>query len=99
MKKQHDNYKPFSIIAFFIIFLFCQTSSFAQNHAAMRTKTNINDNWLYLENHTPNLTEAQKAPNWNTINLPHSWNGEDATDLNPGYRRDASWYQKKLNIV
>ncbi|WP_278021208.1 glycoside hydrolase family 2 protein [Flavobacterium ginsengisoli] len=59
---------------------------------------NINDNWLYLENHTPNLNEAQKASNWVSLNLPHTWNAEDATDLMPGYRRDASWYQKKLNI-
>ncbi|WP_125722054.1 glycoside hydrolase family 2 protein [Flavobacterium ustbae] len=70
----------------------CLSSSFAQ------TKTNINDNWLYLENHTSNLSEVQKASNWVALNLPHTWNAEDATDLNPGYRRDASWYQKKLNI-
>lgn len=59
---------------------------------------NINNNWLYLENHTSSLNEAQKATNWTSLNLPHTWNAEDATDLNPGYRRDASWYQKKLNI-
>lgn len=63
MKKQHNNYNPFSTIAFFIIFLFCQNSNFALNNSDMGTKTNINDNWLYLENHTPNLTEAQKATN------------------------------------
>ncbi len=59
---------------------------------------NINDNWLYLENHTTNLSEAQRASNWTSLNLPHTWNAEDATDLYPGYRRDASWYQKKLTI-
>ncbi len=63
-----------------------------------QTKLNINNNWLYLENHTSNLSEAQKNQNWISLNLPHTWNAEDATDLYPGYRRDASWYQKKLNI-
>ncbi|WP_240475315.1 glycoside hydrolase family 2 protein [Flavobacterium reichenbachii] len=65
----------------------------------MRTKTNINTNWLYLENNTSELSKAQKNADWTPINLPHSWNSEDATDLNPGYRRDASWYQKKLSIA
>ena len=83
--------KTFSIFALFVLFQIC-LSSFAQ------TKMNINDNWLYLENHTSNLSEAQKASNWVALNLPHTWNAEDATDLNPGYRRDASWYQKQLTI-
>jgi beta-galactosidase len=30
--------------------------------------------------------------------LPHTWNQWDATDNLPGYRRDASWYQKELFI-
>jgi len=89
MKKSH--YSTFSIIAFFVMFQIC-LGSFAQ------TKMNINNDWLYLENHTSNLSEAQKNSNWVSLNLPHTWNAEDATDLSPGYRRDASWYQKKLNI-
>ena len=84
--------KTFSIFALFVLFQICLSSSFAQ------TKMNINDNWLYLENHTSKLNEAIKASNWVSLNLPHTWNAEDATDLMPGYRRDASWYQKKLNI-
>ncbi|MCV9927124.1 glycoside hydrolase family 2 protein [Flavobacterium sp. LS1R49] len=98
MKKLSYNYKPFTTIALLIIFQLCIISAYGQANAAMRTKTNINDNWLYLENSSPNLNDAKKATNWSALNLPHSWNSEDATDLNPGYRRDASWYQKKLNI-
>ncbi|MEP6930390.1 MAG: glycoside hydrolase family 2 TIM barrel-domain containing protein [Flavobacterium sp.] len=88
-----------SFFTFVFVLQFGLGSLFAQTNTDMRTKTNINDNWLYLENNTPNLNDAQKALNWTGINLPHSWNSEDATDLNPGYRRDASWYQKKLNIA
>lgn len=67
------------------------------NLAAERTKTNININWLYLENDTEVLpTMAQEQ--WSQINLPHSWNSLDATDLEPGYRRNASWYAKSLTI-
>ncbi|MEO8534835.1 MAG: glycoside hydrolase family 2 TIM barrel-domain containing protein [Flavobacterium sp.] len=91
------HYKSF--FTFVFVLQFGLGGLFAQTNTDMRTKTNINDNWLYLENSTPNLNDAQKALNWTGINLPHSWNSEDATDLNPGYRRDASWYQKKLNIA
>ncbi|RZJ56064.1 MAG: glycoside hydrolase family 2 protein [Flavobacterium sp.] len=96
MRKQPYNYKSFFALVF--VFQFCLGNLYAQTKTIMRTKTNINDNWLYLENNTPNLTDAQKSINWTGITLPHSWNSEDATDLIPGYRRDASWYQKKLNL-
>ncbi|NQV30338.1 MAG: glycoside hydrolase family 2 protein [Candidatus Marinimicrobia bacterium] len=33
-----------------------------------------------------------------SIDLPHTWNALDATDNNPGYRRDASWYRKIIRI-
>ena len=97
MRKQPYHYKSFFALVF--VFQFCLGNVFAQTKTIMQTKTNINDSWLYLENNTPNLNDAQKAAGWSNINLPHSWNSEDATDLNPGYRRDASWYQKKLNIA
>ncbi|MBX9850420.1 MAG: glycoside hydrolase family 2 protein, partial [Cytophagaceae bacterium] len=32
------------------------------------------------------------------INLPHTWNAFDAVDMVPGYRRDASWYEKRLML-
>lgn len=63
-----------------------------------RKKNNINNNWLYLENNTKNINDAIKDNNWVEINLPHSWNCLDATDLEPGYRRSASWYKKTLEV-
>lgn len=97
MRKKSYHYSSF--FTFIFVFQFYLGSLFAQATTDLRTQTNINDHWLYLENNTPNLNDAQKAANWTGINLPHSWNSEDATDLNPGYRRDASWYQKQLNIA
>ncbi|GAA3594134.1 glycoside hydrolase family 2 TIM barrel-domain containing protein [Flavivirga amylovorans] len=63
-----------------------------------RTTTNINNNWLYLENNTENLDLAISQKKWIQINLPHTWNNLDATDSEPGYRRNASWYKKELEI-
>ncbi|WP_229796819.1 glycoside hydrolase family 2 protein [Algibacter mikhailovii] len=63
-----------------------------------RTKVKINDDWLYLENNTTDINDVLSQNNWEPINLPHSWNALDATDLNPGYRRSGSWYKKTLDI-
>ncbi len=83
-----------------IILLLNFNSFYAQKVPSIeRTKTNIDSNWSYLENDTPNNNEAKKSTNWVEINLPHSWNSFDATDNDPGYRRSASWYKKNLVIT
>ena len=64
--------------------------------APPRTVTNINEGWQYLENNTADLATAKAATDWQAVDLPHTWNQWDAMDANPGYRRDASWYQKTI---
>ncbi len=82
-----------------LVFVFILTTiiSCANNGTAERSKTNINENWSYLENDSEELPNT-KAKEWQSISLPHSWNSTDATDLEPGYRRNASWYAKTLAI-
>lgn len=63
-----------------------------------RTKTNINENWMYAETNVNSIADIRNYNNWVPLNLPHSWNTDDATDLVPGYRRSASWYKKDLEI-
>ena len=64
----------------------------------VRTVTNINDSWSYLEDNTESLVEAMSLRHWESISLPHTWNQWDAVDNTPGYRRDASWYKRSLVI-
>jgi beta-galactosidase len=59
---------------------------------------NINQGWNYLENESRDLTQIQSQNVWELIDLPHTWNSEDVTDLVPGYRRSASWYSKELSL-
>lgn len=91
-------YKSANLLALFLLFAFnffySQTSERVE-----RTKTNINLDWNYLENPTKNINEVKKATSWTTINVPHTWNSQDATDNEPGYRRSASWYKKNLDIL
>lgn len=63
-----------------------------------RSKENINENWMYAETNVNSINDLNSYNNWVEINLPHTWNAEDATDLAPGYRRSASWYKKKLSF-
>ena len=88
------------LISFFslCIFFSCD-STINKKENLSRTKTNINKDWQYLENDTQNLTDALKKENWQNINLPHSWNALDATDVIPGYRRSGSWYKKTIDIT
>ncbi|MEL7144919.1 MAG: glycoside hydrolase family 2 TIM barrel-domain containing protein, partial [Bacteroidota bacterium] len=66
--------------------------------ARQREVTLLNEDWKYLEENFQYVEEASAASGWEQITLPHTWNNLDATDLQPGYRRDASWYQKKMMV-
>ena len=49
----------------------------------------INSGWQFvLGNKT--------SQNWETVNIPHTWNKEDAFDDEKGYHRGVGWYKKKL---
>ncbi|WP_405208455.1 glycoside hydrolase family 2 TIM barrel-domain containing protein [Aquimarina sp. LLG6339-5] len=82
-------------LAQFIVLLFLSSYCLAQ---ISRLKENINDNWEYLELSIENIDQVYKHTDWVSINLPHTWNNYDTMDLDPGYRRSASWYRKKLKF-
>ncbi|MEP4531528.1 MAG: glycoside hydrolase family 2 TIM barrel-domain containing protein [Cyclobacteriaceae bacterium] len=63
-----------------------------------RKAQNINANWQYLEKPYQSPNEAHKDNDWKEINLPHTWNSHDPVDMVPGYRRDASWYKRTIQI-
>lgn len=63
-----------------------------------REVININLNWNYTENNTDQITELSNEL-WKKVDLPHTWNQYDVIDQEPGYRRDASWYEKDLEIT
>ncbi|WP_299118775.1 glycoside hydrolase family 2 TIM barrel-domain containing protein [uncultured Winogradskyella sp.] len=89
-------FKFVAICSFSFLLFSCNNTT--ENKSQERSKTNINNDWLYLENNTENISDALDQDNWQNINLPHTWNALDATDLEPGYRRSGSWYKKTLDI-
>lgn len=72
--------------------------SFHQVFALEREQTNLNDDWYYLEKPYLSVAKASSDVNWSIVQLPHTWNSEDVVDQTPGYRRDASWYKKRIDI-
>lgn len=93
-----NNIQQLKGIVILAILSLISVHALAKTSPVLRTKTSINQNWSYLENATKSLTDANSQKTWQAITIPHSWNALDATDLVPGYRRDASWYKKELTL-
>lgn len=55
-----------------------------------RTDVIINSGWLF---HHGALADSG-TDEWQRINLPHTWNAEDAFDDTPGYYRGECWYRR-----
>ncbi|PSR14715.1 MAG: beta-galactosidase [Bacteroidetes bacterium] len=60
---------------------------------------NISADWQYLENNLVDVRMLKDQNAWQNVDLPHTWNQWDVMDLLPGYRRDASWYQKEIFVT
>ncbi len=69
---------------FFI--LICSMVFFAK--PAFSQETIISSGWQF--------SKGTEKKNWSTINIPHSWNTEDAFDDKKGYYRGEAWYRKNL---
>ncbi len=66
---------------------------------AIRQVYNLDKKWYYLEDNIRDIRQLYTSARiWQCIDLPHTWNRFDATDNIPGYRRDASWYEKNLFV-
>ncbi len=85
----------------FLTIFFCfGFLSQAQNteKSSVRVNRNFNTDWSYLENAEEDYSKAMQMNDWQQVELPHTWNALDATDLDPGYRRSSSWYKKTLEM-
>lgn len=58
----------------------------------MRKIINLNENWLFIQKDVglPNVMPTD----WQTVNLPHTWNAVDGHDGNGSYDRGNYWYAK-----
>jgi beta-galactosidase len=63
-----------------------------------QTRQKISQNWQYLEMAERDVARVDKLGTWEDVNLPHTWNADDTTDVITGYRRDGSWYRKEIDL-
>lgn len=71
----------------YILSLYCLLTSYLLFAQQGRIVTRINDGWQFSKD---------KPAQWQTLNLPHTWNVEDVMDDVPGYYRGIGWYKKNL---
>lgn len=64
-----------------------------------RLKYSINENWQFIRQ---DIAEAKDGKcddqQWQTVNLPHTWNVSDVMDDEPGYYRNIAWYRRSVPI-
>ena len=62
----------------------------------MRIINNINKDWLFTKNNQAIPTSLPK--DWESIDLPYTWNGKDGQDGGNDYYRGTCYFAKELPI-
>ena len=66
-----------------------------------RLKHTINDSWKF-KYFDSQIADAQlpdfDTSDWDRINIPHTWNINDAKDDTSNYRRGIGWYRKNIRL-
>jgi len=96
MKNQTTTF--IALISLILLLTSCKTAATLATPLLERRIENINSDWQYFENNLTDVNSLASQSAWQTIDLPHTWNQWDAVDNAPGYRKDASWYQKEIFI-
>ena len=58
----------------------------------MRKVISLNENWKFIQQDAG--LPASLPADWDTVQLPHTWNAVDGHDGNGGYDRRTCWYAK-----
>jgi len=83
-----------------ILFLFTISNNlFARNDTKNpRTCFSINEQWRFAYSNEEIKNSAIPESQWQRINLPHTWNMNDALTDTSAYRRGIGWYKKELTL-
>jgi beta-galactosidase len=67
--------------------------------ATPRIQYTINECWSFEKGKYSNAFSSEfDDKSWSIVNIPHTWNAEDAIDDVPGYYRGEAWYRKKISV-
>ncbi|MDD2797683.1 MAG: glycoside hydrolase family 2 TIM barrel-domain containing protein [Bacteroidales bacterium] len=78
---------------FILLFAFLSVGAMAE-----RSVITINDNWQFTKDSVSDVAQLSDSHiNWENINLPHTWNAEDAY-VKKNYHRGTCWYKKEFSL-
>lgn len=63
----------------------------------MSKKFTWNENWKFTKDAVAITDKTTSAGNWETLDLPHTWNGDDGQDGGSDYYRGTCYYAKNLS--
>ncbi len=82
-----------NVFYLFILFLAIPDMAFSQ-----RINSTINSGWLFHQGDVEISNADLGSDDWTTVNLPHTWNNEDAFDEEDGFYQGPGWYAKALSV-
>lgn len=83
---------------FSILFILLTIHVSAQK-ASSRIVYTINECWAFEKGeHADAALSEFNDQSWSIVNIPHTWNAEDAIDDVPGYYRGKAWYRRRIPI-
>jgi beta-galactosidase len=65
---------------------------------AQRINSTINSGWLFHKGDVDIRNADLSSDAWRPVNLPHTWNNDDAFDEEDGFYQGPGWYAKALSI-
>ena len=79
----------------FLSVLFFALVSLAELSA--RERYTINEAWRFAQGSPYGaFLPAADDSAWPTVDVPHTWNAQDADDDEPGFYRGPAWYRKRF---
>ncbi len=72
-----------------------------------QVKKDLSNGWTFLRQDLGSAWEAvrpvprggaETVPVWQPVSLPHTYNAEDAVDIEPNYYQGPAWYRSELKI-
>lgn len=65
---------------------------------AQRVNSTISSGWLFHKGEVEFNDSGPAYETWARVNLPHTWNTEDAFDEEDGFYKGPGWYAKVLSV-
>lgn len=66
---------------------------------AGRISVSLNEGWTFARQDVAGAESSLYDDRaWQRVDVPHSWNGKDGYDDQPGYYRGVGWYRKRFEL-